>query len=68
MGARSAVQAAVLDIAHRLGVATHQHLGHQAIVVRRLVAWMGVWKRVPVLGKDLLEDTPALRLRGIGFL
>ena len=42
-------------------VATPEHLGHQAIIVRRLVTRKGVLKRGPVLGKDLLEDTPVPR-------
>jgi hypothetical protein len=55
------VQAAVFDVAYLFRVATPQHLGHQVIVVGCLVAWMGVLKRVPVLGKDLLEDAPIPR-------
>src|SRR5215510_9361729 len=61
MGALATPQAAVCDIAHLFRVATRQHLGHQALVVGRLVARMGVGKRVPVLGKDPLEDTPVPR-------
>src|SRR5262249_48983252 len=56
--------AVVLDITHLLRVATRQHLGHQAIIVGGLVARMGVLKRAPVLGKDLLEDIPVPR--GLG--
>ena len=52
------VQAAVFDVADLLRIATRQHLGHQAIIIGCLVARMGVLKGVPVLGKDLLEDTP----------
>src|SRR5688572_29835062 len=55
------VQAAVLDIAHLPWGATRQHLGYQVIVVGCLVAWMGVLKRVPVLGKNLFEDVPVPR-------
>ena len=58
MLALATLQAAVFDIAHLLWVATRQHLGHQAIIVGRLVARMGMLKRLPVVGKDLLEDTP----------
>src|SRR5882672_55409 len=65
MGALATPQAAVFNIAHLLRVATRQHLAHQALVVGRLVAGMGVGKRVPVLGKDLLEDTPVPR--GVGY-
>src|SRR5712691_12320080 len=61
MGALTTPQAAVFDIAHLFRVATRQHLGHQALVVGRLVAGMSVGKRVPVIGKNLLEDTPVPR-------
>src|SRR4051794_39232750 len=64
MGALATPQAAVCDIAHLFRVATRQHLHHQALVVGRLIARMGVGKRVPVIGKDLLEDTPVPR--GVG--
>src|SRR5215471_13615268 len=53
--------AAVCDIAHLFRVATRQHLGDQASGVRRLIPRMGVLKRLPVIGKDLLEDTPIPR-------
>src|SRR5437867_10325661 len=53
--------AAIFDIAHRLRIAAPKHLGHQAIVVGRLVAGMGVLKRIPVIGKDLFEDVPVPR-------
>ena len=52
MFALATLQTAVFDIAHLFWDATCQHLGHQAIVVRRLVAWMGVLKRVPVDGRE----------------
>src|SRR5215470_15026836 len=61
MGALATPQAAVFDIAHLFRVATRQHLRHQALGVGRLVARMGVGKRVPVIGKELLEDTPVPR-------
>src|SRR5438876_1258175 len=61
MGALATLQAAVLDIAHLVRVATRQHLGHEAIVVGGLIPRMGALKRVPALGKDLLEDTPVPR-------
>src|SRR4029453_5461255 len=61
MSALATLQATVFDIAHLLWVATRQHLGHQALVVVRLIAWMGVGKPVPALGKDLLEDHPGPR-------
>ena len=59
--ALAAVQAAVLNIAYFFRVAARQHLGHQAIVVRRLVARMSMLKRLPVVSKDLLEDVPVPR-------
>src|SRR5713101_620006 len=52
---------AVAAHAHLVRVATRQHLGHQAIVVGGLIPRMGALKRVPVIGKDLLEDTPVPR-------
>src|SRR2546426_3211319 len=61
MGALATLQAAGLDIAHLVRVATRQHLGHEAIVVGGLIPRVGALKRVPVLGKDLLEDTPVPR-------
>jgi len=59
--ALATLQAAVFDVPHFLRVAASQHLGHQIIVVCRLVAWMGVLKRLPVVGKDLFEDAPVPR-------
>src|SRR5262249_4979707 len=58
MLALATVQAAVFDVPHLFRVATRQHLGHQVIIVGRLVARMGVFEPVPVLSKDLLEDIP----------
>ena len=58
MGALTAVQAAVFDIAHLCRVATRQPLGYEAIVGRRLIPRLGVLKRLPVIGKDLLQDAP----------
>src|SRR5215470_16827343 len=64
MGALATPQTAVFDIAHLFRVATRQHLGHQALVVGGLIAGMGMGKRLPVLGKALLEDTPVPRRLG----
>ena len=58
---RAAYREAVFDITHLLQAATPEHLGHQALIVGRLVARMGVCEPIPVLGKDLLEDVPAPR-------
>src|SRR4029450_8979049 len=55
------VQAAVFEVTHLFRVATRQHLGHQVIIVGRLVARMGACKPVPVLSTDLLEDVPVPR-------
>ena len=52
---------AVAAHAHLFWVATCQHLRDQTIVVRRLITGMGALKRFPVIGKDLLEDTPVPR-------
>src|SRR5262249_32992914 len=57
----STVQAAVFDVPHLFRVATRQHLGHQVIIVGRLVARMGAGEPVPVRSKELLEDTPVPR-------
>src|SRR5262245_22858302 len=46
------------EIPHFLWVAAMQHLCHQVIVVRRLVARISALKRLPVIGKDSLKDTP----------
>jgi hypothetical protein len=61
MGALATLQATVFDIAHLVGISTPEHLRYQALVVGRLVAWMGVFEPVPVLSKDLLEDIPVPR-------
>ena len=58
MGALTALQTAVLDLAHLVGISTPEHLGYPAIVGGRLVAWMGMFEPIPVLSKDLLEDIP----------
>jgi hypothetical protein len=47
MLALSTVQAAVFEGTHLFRVATRQHLGHQVIIVGRLVARMGACKPVP---------------------
>jgi len=50
-----------IEVPHLFRVATRQHLGHQVIIIGRLVARMGTCKPVPVLSKDLLEDVPVPR-------
>src|SRR6266446_9450532 len=61
MLALAAVQTAILDVPDLFRIATREHLRHQTSVVRRLIPRMGVLKRLPVIGKDLLEDTPVSR-------
>ena len=58
MGALTALQTAVRDIAHLVGLSTPEHLGYQASVVGHLGAWMDMFEPIPVLSKDLLEDIP----------
>src|SRR5439155_25386756 len=58
MRALAAVQTAILDVPDLFRIATHEHLRHQTIVIGGLIARMGVLKRLPVIGKDLLKDTP----------
>ena len=50
-----------IEVSHLLGIATLEHLGSQTVVIGGLIARMGVFKRVPVIGKDLLEDAPVPR-------
>src|SRR6266478_5390906 len=58
MLALAAVQTAILDVPHLCRIATREHLRHQTVVIGGLIARMGVLKRLPVIGKDLLKDTP----------
>src|SRR5206468_280367 len=57
----AAVQAAVCEVPYFFRVPTHEHLRHQTLIVRRLISRMGMLKRLPVIGKDLLEDAPVQR-------
>src|SRR5215831_9498326 len=61
MLALSTMRAAVFDVPHLFRVAARQHLGHQVVVVGRLVARMGALKRLPMVSKDLLENIPVPR-------
>ena len=54
----AAVQTAVLDVPDLFRITTRQHLRHQPVVIGGLIARMGVLKRLPMIGKDLLKDTP----------
>jgi len=58
MLAFSAILAAVLNIAHLIGVATVQHLLHETIIIAGMVTRMALFEDVPVIKKDLLEDAP----------
>src|SRR5262249_44807518 len=49
---------AILEVPDLFRIATREHLRHQTVVIRGLVARMGVLKRLPVIGKELLKDTP----------
>ena len=52
---------AILDIAHLVGVATAQHLLYKPVIVAGVVTRMALFKHVPMIGKDLLEDAPMPR-------
>src|SRR5689334_25382846 len=58
MRALAAVQTTILDVPALFRIATREHLRHQTVVIGGLIARMGVLKRLPVIGKDLLKDTP----------
>src|SRR5215471_2928500 len=55
---RAAVQTAVFDVSDLFRLTTRQHLRHQTVVIGGLIPRMGVLKHLPVIGKDLLKDTP----------
>jgi hypothetical protein len=54
----AAVEATIFDSPHLHGVPTVKHLAYERIVIGRLITRMGLLERLPVLGKDLLKDTP----------
>jgi DNA polymerase family A len=58
MSALPTLQTAVLDIAHRVGIPTPEHLVHETVIVALIIARVDALKPVPVLGKDLFEDAP----------
>ena len=60
MLALSAMLTTVLDIAHLIGIATAQHLFHEPVIIAGMVARMGEFEDLPVIGKDLFEDAPVL--------
>ena len=76
MGALSAPQTAIVDIAHLVGIPAPEHLVHKAIIVASIVPRIDACKSVPVLSKDLFEDAPSWRsycshqvasLQGVGL-
>jgi hypothetical protein len=58
MFALATVKTSVFDIAHPVGVAAVEHLLYETVIVRRVVARTELFKPLPVIVKDLLEDTP----------
>src|SRR5215813_10434822 len=61
MGALPALQTAIFEIAHLVGIATPEHLLDQSIIVTAIVPRIDVFKSVPVLDKALFEDAPGRR-------
>ena len=58
MLALTTVKTSIFDIAHFVGVATVEHLLYETVIVRRVVARTELFKPLPVIDKDLFEDTP----------
>jgi hypothetical protein len=58
MLALTTVETSVLDIAHVVGITAVEHLLHEAVIVRRVIARAQLFKPLPVIGKDLFEDAP----------
>src|SRR5712691_714434 len=76
MGALSAMQTPILNIAHLVRIPAPEHLVHEPIIVTRIVARVDAFEPVPVLSKDLFEDVPgrqgfcshqAASLRSVGL-
>src|SRR6516162_5105047 len=59
--ALAAPQAAVFDVAHLVGIAAPEHLGHQTIIVAAIVPRVGALETVPVVDKDLFKEVPGRR-------
>jgi len=55
------METAVLDRAHLVGMTTPEHLVHETVIVALIIARIDAFKPVPVLGKELFKDVPALR-------
>jgi hypothetical protein len=49
MGALPTLETPIFAVAHLVGIAASEHLGHEAIIVAAIVARIGVFKAVPVL-------------------
>jgi len=58
MLALASVLTAIGDISHLLRVAAPEHLVYEAIIVARIVARVDTLKPLPVIDKNLFEDTP----------
>ena len=61
MGTLPTPETPIVDIAHLGGIAAPEHLDYQAIIVAAIVPRVGACKAVPMVGKDLFEDTPRRR-------
>ena len=51
----AALAAAVLDIAHLVGITTAEHLRDGIVVVRTVKSWMSQFKLIPVIVKNLFK-------------
>ena len=47
--------AAVLDIAHLVGITTAEHFLDGVVVIRRVKSWMSLLELIPVIVKNLLK-------------
>src|SRR5882724_8949840 len=55
------METAILDRAHRVGIAAPEHLVHKVIRVARIITRTKRFKPRPVIGKYLVEDVPVVR-------
>src|SRR5262249_53161014 len=58
MLALASVPTAVGDIPHLLRVSAPEHLVHEPLIVARVIARVDTLKPIPVIDKNLFEDTP----------
>ena len=58
MSALATTQTPIFDIPHPFRIPTGQHLRYKVCIVGGLIPGMSLLKRLPVIGEDLLEDTP----------